>query len=369
MPKYFSLTLISVAAIALVATVYYQSTSPSLKVLHGQIMGTTYNIKYVTNRAAPSEKEVDQQVHRALQDVDDRMSTYKPDSELMQFNRSPLNKPFSASADLVKLIAESQIISRMSDGAYDVTIGPLVNLWGFGAGNQATVASLDLEQDNPTFIQWLSESESKNGASIVPSKDNVQEAMKTVGFDRVAVDQKQLTLTRIKPVFIDLSSIAKGYSVDQAAHALEDLGITNYLVEVGGEIRIRGRKADDQNWRIAIKQPEWVTSQVASIIEADNKGIATSGDYLNFYEQEDVDYSHLIDARTGYPEKHQLASVAVIDDDTAKADAYATMLMILGEEKGLMLAEKKGLAAYFIYHTDQGFQSVASSAFNPYLVK
>lgn len=365
MPKHFSRTLILVAAIALMATVYYQSTSPSLKVLHGQIMGTTYNIKYVTNRATPSEKDVGMQVHRALQDVDDRMSTYKPDSELMQFNRSPLNKPFPASADIVKLIAESQIISRMSDGAYDVTIGPLVNLWGFGAGNQATVASLDPERDGPALTQWLSENETPT----VPSKDTIQEAMKTVGFTRVAVDQKKQTLTRIKPVFIDLSSIAKGYSVDQAAHALEDIGITNYMVEVGGEVRIRGRKADNQSWRIAIKQPEWVTSQVASIIEADNKGIATSGDYLNFYEQEDVDYSHLIDARTGYPEKHQLASVAVVDDDTAKADAYATMLMILGEEKGLALAEKKGLAAYFIYHTDQGFQSVASSAFNPYLVK
>lgn len=364
MPKRFPLTLFFIATIVLVA-VYYQSSRPSLHVFHGRTMGTTYNIKYVAEGAAPSKEDVGQQVHRALQDVDDRMSTYQPDSELMRFNRSPLNEAFFASADLVALVAESQEVSRISAGAYDVTIGPLVNLWGFGAGNQATVASLDSELNDPAFVQWLS----ANGASRVPSADNVQEAMKTVGFSSVVVDQEKQTLTRMKPVFIDLSSIAKGYGVDQAAQALEVLGITHYMVEVGGEVRIRGRKPDGQGWRIAIRPPELLTSQTGEIIEAENKGIATSGDYLNYYEWEGVHYSHLIDARTGYPEKHRLTSVAVVDDSTAKADAYATMFMILGEEKGLAVAEKEGLAAYFIYHTSQGFESVASSTFESYRVQ
>ncbi|WP_211828865.1 FAD:protein FMN transferase [Kistimonas asteriae] len=365
MPKRFPLTLVLIAALVLAAAVYYQSTRPSIHVLHGKTMGTTYNIKYVADNAIPSEDVIGKQVHRALQDVDDRMSTYKPDSELMRFNRHPVEQPFTASADLAALIRESQQISRMSGGAYDVTVGPLVNLWGFGAGNKATAASLDPEKDDPAFIQWLAES----GASRVPPADKIQEAMRTVGYDSVAVDDNQQTLTRLKPVFVDLSSIAKGYGVDQAARALEAQGITDYMVEVGGEIRIRGHKPDGQAWRIAIRQPELLTEQADGIIEADNKGIATSGDYLNYYEQDGVHYSHLIDARTGYPEKHRLASVAVVSDNAATADAYATMFMILGEDKGLALAEKEGLAAYFIYHTGKGFESVASTAFRPYLVQ
>lgn len=353
------------AALVLVAAICYRSTRPSIHVLHGKIMGTTYNIKYVADNSVLPENVIGKQVHRALQNVDDRMSTYKPDSELMRFNRHPVEQPFVASADLVALIRESQRISRMSDGAYDVTVGPLVNLWGFGAGNQATVTSLDPARNDPAFIQWLTE----NGASQVPPADKVREAMKVVGYDSVAVDDDQHSLIRLKPVLVDLSSIAKGYGVDQAARALEAEGIMDYMVEVGGEIRIRGRKPDGQSWRIAIRQPELLKEQAGGIIEADNKGIATSGDYLNYYEQDGVHYSHLIDARTGYPEQHSLASVAVVADDTATADAYATMFMILGEEKGLALAERECLAVYFICHTARGFESIASTAFRPYLIQ
>ena len=245
----------------------------------------------------------------------------------------------------------------MSDGAYDVTVGPLVNLWGFGAGDQTTATHPDPVRNDPAFIQWLTE----RGASHVPPADKVRETMKVVGYDSVAVDDDQHSLIRLKPVLVDLSSIAKGYGVDQAARALEAEGIMDYMVEVGGEIRIRGRKPDGQSWRIAIRQPELLQEQAGGVIEADNKGIATSGDYLNYYEQDGVHYSHLIDARTGYPKQHRLASVAVVADDTATADAYATMFMILGEEQGLALAERECLAVYFICHTARGFEAIAST--------
>ena len=199
----------------------------------------------------------------------------------------------------------------------------------------------------------------------MPKPGAIAAALAHTDYKSVVVDTEQLTITRTAPVQIDLSSIAKGFAVDQAATAVEALGVTNYLIEVGGEIRARGGKPDGRGWHIAVREPQ-LDPNVNTVVVLDNKAIATSGDYLNYYEVDHRHFSHLIDARTGYPEQHRLASVAVIHDDTSLADAWATTLMILGEKEGIRLADKMGLDTLFIYHADDGFQSASTGLFDSY---
>ncbi len=327
-------------------------------------MGTSWSAKYVT--VDTPEPEVLDTIVTALESVNSSMSTYKDDSELMELNRAPVGQPFQVSENVFNLIEQGATISQMTDGAYDVTVGALVNLWGFGRGNgvpEKMPENIDAASEQ-AFNQWLQ----KGRVSQVPTKEDVDQAGQKVGYKSLILDRKNRTITKQKPVFIDLSSIAKGFSVDEAARAIEALGITSYMLEVGGEIRLRGVKPDGESWKIAVREPV-LENKVNTVVTLDNKGIATSGDYLNYYEVDGVHFSHLIDARTGYPEKHRLASVAVVNDDTGLADAWATAFMILGEKVGPEVAIKAGIDALFIYHTDKGFQSRSTGKFDSYIVE
>lgn len=334
-------------------------------------MGTTYNVSYVANLLSHPVKDVSTVVHNALADVDQRMSTYKADSELMQFNRAPVGQPVKMSRDIVQLVLEAQTISELSDGAYDITVGPLVNLWGFGPTQWAAVkesqdddASHELV-NAPEFTKWI---ESQYPGHI-PDEQAIDEAKSKVGYQNLNANSSDSTLTREKELFVDLSSIAKGYGVDQAAAALRAQGIEDFIVEVGGEVAVQGVKPNGKLWRLAVIGPEMGKNGISALVEPLDKVLATSGDYLNFFEVDGQRYSHTINPVTGWPEAKRVAEVAVIADTSARADALATMFMVLGDEKGLELANRLGIAARFAYYTDEGFETVTSEAFKPYLVK
>ncbi len=331
-------------------------------------MGTTYNVSYVATLFHPV-RDVSRGIQDALADVDQRMSTYKPDSELMQFNRAPVGEPFKLSGDIVQLVQQARAISDLSDGAYDITVGPLVNLWGFGPTQRAADKEGHDDSESlanvPEFAKWI---ESQYPGHI-PHATAIQEALANVGYQSLTVDTEGSTLTREKALFVDLSSIAKGYGVDQAAAALRARGIKDFMVEVGGEVLVQGVKPNGNPWRLAVIGPEMGKNGVSALVEPLDKALATSGDYLNFFEVDGKRYSHTINPVTGWPEAKRVAEVAVIADTSARADALATMFMVLGDEKGLELANRLGIAARFAYYTDEGFATVTSEAFKPYLVK
>ena len=364
--KRFLFPAIALAVVVVVVVI----TRPRLQNFRGQVMGTTYSVSYVATPFGHPVKEVSASVDKVLADLDQRMSTYKSDSELMRFNRSPIGRPFKVSPDIVELVQEARTISEISAGAYDITVGPLVNLWGFGPSQWAEKegkhqGSTSELVNAPEFVQWIE----GQYPGHIPSAKAIAEARANVGYQSLKVDPQASTLTREKNLFVDLSSIAKGYGVDQAARTLRDQGIDNYMVEVGGEIAVHGLKPDGQPWRLAVIGPEMGRTGVSALVEPMDKSLATSGDYLNYFEVDGKRYSHTINPATGWPEAKRIAEVAVIADTTAKADALATMFMVLGDKQGLALANQRGIAARFAYYTEEGFATVTSEAFKPYLVK
>ena len=232
-------------------------------------------------------------------------------------------------------------LSRATGGAFDVTVGPLVNLWGFGPQQEFTV----------------------------PAEEQIKSVLHLVGYEKLRLDPAASTLKKSAGgMLIDLSAIAKGYGVDEIAGYLDLLQLDNYLVEIGGEIRARGVNDKQVAWQIGIEQPVAGQRGVRKIIKLENIAMATSGDYRNFFEKDGIRYSHAIDPRTGRPVTHGLASVTVLHPSTMLADAWATGLLALGLEDGYGLARQNGLAAYFIIHGDVGFEEISTPRFQPYFV-
>ena len=269
------------------------------------------------------------------------MSTYLPDSELSRINATDSAERIPVSASLALVLQAAQEVSRATRGAFDVTVGPLVNLWGFGP-----------EQD-----------------FTVPAEEQVNRSLRLVGYEKLRLDPAASTLKKAhNGVSIDLSSIAKGYGVDRIADYLDSLQLDNYLVEIGGEIRARGVNGEQLPWQIGIEQPVAGQRGVQRIIKLDNTAMATSGDYRNYFEQDGIRYSHTIDPRNGRPVSHGLASVTVLHPSAMLADAWATGLLVLGPEAGYELAVKNGIAAHFVVRSDGGFKDQSTPWFEPYFV-
>ncbi|MDT7525278.1 FAD:protein FMN transferase [Pseudidiomarina sp. GXY010] len=326
--------------LALVGLAFFVSCThaPQQLAVSGKTMGTTYHISYVTANPQHSPEQVKQRVDAVLEQVNSQMSTYDPQSELSLFNSRQTTEPVVISRSLETVIRRALEIANETDGVLDVTVGPLVNLWGFGP---------------------LAKPERK------PTEAELQAMLDEVGYQHVHVENHQLR--KAKPeIYIDLSTIAKGYGVDRVAVLLEQMEITNYLVEIGGEMRTRGTKPGNQPWRIAIEKPVTSERSVQRVIEPGDAGIATSGDYRNYYEEDGVRYSHIIDPRTGYPIQHNLVSVTVVAPTSMDADAYATALTVMGPEQALAFAEQKGLAVLLISREAEGFKEESSTAFKQY---
>ena len=320
-----------------------QPLEPPISKISGPTMGTQYHISWVSEKlkATPlaAEKEgIQLKVDRLLKAINKSMSTYDPQSELSLINQNFKPEWQTISSGLYRVLEMSQQLNKQSKGAFDITVGPLVNLWGFGP-NKAN--------------------------NHIPEESKIEALMSQVGSDAISLRQQggdfQLSLGASR--YLDLSAIAKGYAVDVLGHLLQKQGIDNYLIEVGGEIIAHGTKPENQRWRIAIEAPNDNGRSVQIIIPLSSIGIATSGDYRNFFEQEGRRFSHTIDGRTGYPVEHKLASVSVLHESVAMADAWATALTVLGAEEGFKLAEKYNLAAYFIVRTENGYEQLSSRQF------
>ncbi|QXO17956.1 MULTISPECIES: FAD:protein FMN transferase [Vibrio] len=307
--------------------------------LSGPTMGTTYNIKYIVQDGQPSSQALQTEVDRLLEQVNDQMSTYRKDSELSRFNQHQSTEPYEVSEQTATVVKEAIRLNQVTQGALDVTVGPLVNLWGFGP------------EARP---------------EVVPSDEELAERKANVGIHHLSVDGHKLSKD-LPHLYVDLSTIAKGWGVDVVADYLQSQGIHNYMVEVGGEIRLKGRNRDGVPWRIAVEKPTVDERSVQEIIEPGDMAIATSGDYRNYFERDGVRYSHIIDPQTGRPIHNRVVSVTVLDKSCMTADGLATGLMVLGDKKGIEIAEQNQIPVFMIVKTDDGFKEVASSAFKPYL--
>jgi thiamine biosynthesis lipoprotein len=309
----------------------------------GPTMGTTYTVKVFR---APDDIEptaLQTEIDGILAEINRQMSTYDPESELSRFNRNHTTDWVPVSPELHAVIQEALRISHLTDGAFDITVGPLVNLWGFGP-------------------------ETRSGS--IPSEETIREALARVGYEQIHIRDSPPALRKDRPdIYLDLSAIAKGYAVDQVAAHLEAGDIRDYMVEIGGELRIKGHNAKGIPWQIAIEEPDPAKRAVQRIIEITDEGIATSGDYRNFFEHEGQRYSHEIDPLTGWPVRHKLASVTVVNKSCMRADAFATALIVMGPEKGFDLAEQEHLAVFFIIISNDDFQEKMTSEFKQYLVK
>ena len=308
--------------------------------LQGKTMGTTYNIKVVIG----TESQVDmKQMHQGIDDLlvqlNQEMSTYIKDSELSLFNQSSSLAPIKISTGLNRVITEAIRLGHLSKGKLDVTVGPLVNLWGFG----------------PEYRP-----------ETVPSEQLLENTRQRIGLDKLALENG--LMSKLHPeLYVDLSTIAKGYGVDIVAEYIEQQGIENYLVEIGGEMRLKGFKHTGELWHVAIEKPVTIERAVQQIIVPKDNAVATSGDYRNYYEVDGQRFSHIIDPGTGKPINHKLVSVTVIHSSSMTADGLSTAMMVMGEEKALAFAEKNQLAAYFIVKTDNGFVEQSTVKFMQYL--
>ncbi|WP_338585646.1 FAD:protein FMN transferase [Pseudomonas sp. MAG733B] len=306
----------------------------ALESFGGPTMGSTYSIKYVRHAGLPMPDDVRVKVEQILADIDRRMSTYRSDSDIERFNQLPANHCQKMPASVLELVRVGEQLSVQSDGSYDLTVEPLLNLWGFGP--QAR--------------------EEK-----VPTAEAIAKVRQRVGHDHLHINGDQLC--KDAAVEVDFNSIAAGYAVDTIAAKLEALGIHDFLVEVTGELKAYGKKLDGSPWRIALEEPRDDQQLAERIVAIDGYGLSTSGDYRNYFSQGGQRYSHTFDARTGAPVSHTLASVTVIHPSALMADGLSTLLLILGPERGWDYAEKHDIGAFFVIRADTGFVTRSSHAF------
>ena len=338
----FSITFICVFV------VFVFLSTPGEEDLHrfsGYTMGTTYQVQVVGTDSEPERQELAAGIAELLGRLDREIfSTYAPESELSRFNRHPENVPFPASAELIEVLELAREISDQSAGAFDVTIGPLVNLWGFG----------------PELVP----------PEQIPAEAEITAAMEQVGYRYLQVDASAGEISKSRPVYVDLSAIAKGYAVDKVGEYLVNLGIDNYFLEVGGELKMSGFKPGGVSWVPAIESPEAGETRIYEVFfsRGESLAVAGSGDYRNYFELDGVRYSHEIDPRTGRPIDHRLVAAYVLDQSAARADALATAFMVMGLDASQRLARELQLAVYFISkNPDAGFSEYFSPEFAVYL--
>ncbi|WP_233520567.1 FAD:protein FMN transferase [Flocculibacter collagenilyticus] len=311
---------------------------PKEVLLQGKTMGTTYSVKLYIPEEQLKSMNLYSDVDQALEKVNQQMSTYLASSEVSKFNAANEGDVVAFSKQTANVIAESIELGNLTSGALDITIEPLVNLWGFGPEGRIISA---------------------------PSAQDVIEVKSQLGLDKLVLEGNTITKPNAQ-LTLNLNAIAKGYGVDVVAELLESKGITNYLVEVGGEMRISGKKPNG-NWQIAIEKPTANERAIQRVIATGTMGIATSGDYRSYFEDNGVRYSHLIDPNTGKPINHNLVSVTVLHPSCMIADGLATAINVMGPEKGLQLAEQENIPILMVLKTADGFEERTSNAFKPYL--
>ena len=303
--------------------------------LSGKTMGTTYNITYLDEESRDLQDSIDS----LLVVFNESLSTYIPESELSKFNLGDtldFKLPY-----LLPVLETSKKVYDNTSGAFDPTVGPLVNIWGFGPGGPELKDSVDIKN-----------------------------LLSTVGFNKIEFDQKQLR-KKVPGIYLDFSAIAKGYGSDVVADFLKNRGISNYLVEIGGELVANGVNEKGELWKVGVNRPEESAnaSDLISIIALQDRGMATSGNYRNYYVRDSVKISHTINPATGYPVNHNLLSATVLANNCMTADAYATAMMVMGTDKAIALDSAINEIEVFLIYDDGngGFRTFASESLKPFL--
>jgi thiamine biosynthesis lipoprotein len=313
---------------------------PQETILAGSTQGTSYSVRAFCEIPRPS---LQADVDAVLAEVDAQMSTYNPHSALSAFNGSEPGAWQTVPAELAFVADAAQQLANLSAGAFDVTVGPLVNVWGFGP---------DGERDSK------------------PSADAVRAARARIGYQYLEVRLTPPALRKLRDVYVDLGAIAQGYTVDRLAELLDRGACHSYMVEVGGEVRTGRAKPDGQAWRIGIEVPDSdAMGEVGKVLSLTAMAVSTSGDYRDFFEADGQRYSHTMDPRSGAPVAHDLASVTVLHRSTMWADGFATLLDVLGPTDGLAFATRHDLAARFVERTPAGFVEHTSPAFAELLAR
>ncbi len=332
---------LAIAGILLAVMLLFFGNRRMETVIQGETMGTSYTVKVVC-RWFEKDGQLAQLIDEQLEAVNQNMSTYIPESEISRFNRlrDRTREGFAASPELLEVMGVAMKMYQLSQGAWDGTLEPLVNLWGFGR---------------------------EGFKGRVPSQEAIANHLKLVGFDGIEITPEGRLVKKIPGLRIDLSSIAKGYGVDKVTALLEKRGYANFLVEVGGEVYATGNRLDGTPWKIGITVPERAApmNAVYKAVRLEHGAFATSGDYRNYFEAEDRLYSHILDPRTGYPITNGVVSASVVAENCTFADVLATALMVLGPEEGIKLVEELPQVEALILVRDQEGQlhEYASTSF------
>ena len=313
---------------------------PEPAVLHGSSFGTFYEVTLPEGWSDAELRRLQGGVDDVLDGVDRAMSSYRDDSELNRLNHTPTGEWLEVSTPLFQVLSISQEVARATDGAFDVTVGEVVRRWGFGP---------DQRPEHP------------------PSDMDLEGALKSVGDAGLELDPVQGSARRNADFELDVSATAKGFGIDAVAEFLAEQGVERYLVNIGGDMRAGGRRSSERPWRVGVQQPDDRQPTPMKVIPLEDMAITTSGDYRNYYEEDGRRHSHLIDPRTGRPVDHRLASVTVLHPVAARADAFATGLMIKGPENAMALAEARDLKVFLIVRGDDGFLTRMSPALKAYL--
>ncbi|MFW5815877.1 MAG: FAD:protein FMN transferase [Wenzhouxiangella sp.] len=314
--------------------------APEVPSLDGQTMGTYWMVRLAGLPDGLARDELRAQIETELERVNAEMSTYRPDALISRFNRAEPGTAFDLPAGFARVLGEALYWAEQTDGAFDPTAGPLVNLWGFGPDDSKR---------------------------IVPPPERIEQAKASVGWQRLAYDADRARLTQPGDVYLDLSGIAKGWGVDVLAEHLIALGIEDFLVDIGGELRVSGTRPDGEGWRVGIERPAADRREAVTIVEVSDLAIATSGNYRNFFEAEGRHFSHLIDPRSGRPITHSTVSVTVAADTATAADALATALSVMDPDEAWRFASERGLAVFWLSANEQALSERMTPAFEQLL--
>lgn len=323
------LRLINAAFLIFCVLLFSGCGTPKEVLLSGQTMGTTYHITLVGAHLNP--KDLKAKIDKRLEDINQSMSTYRKSSEISRFNNfRKAGKKFAVSDDFRQVMTVAKTIYELSEGAWDGTVKPLIDLWGFG---------------------------STTNKYRIPDKAEIQTLFADIGFNHIEIAAKGNLIKRLATVSVDLASIAKGYAVDQIAALIRKNGINDFLVEIGGEVFAGGVRKDGKPWRIGINRPKKnaPVDQVYKVVKLQNKSFATSGDYRIFFEKDGRRFSHIIDPRNGYPVTSGVVSASIVADNCTFADGLATAMVVLGAEKGLDLVNRlKGVEGLIVVQKKDG---------------
>jgi len=304
----------------------------------GEAQGTTYHIKLVMDSKSTSLEQIQGQVTATLAGIDSKLSNYRNDSEISLINQQENTDWLTVSQEIADLLVIAHMVYERSNGCYDLTVKPLFDLWGFSRHENR-----------------------------VPAQDEINALLPHLGMPLLEVDTINQRIRKKDPKLkIDLSSIAQGYSVGRVARRLEEMGIKSYMVEIGGEMMVKGRKSNGNNWRVGIETPTPFIRKLHKVIdvkEYDGTAIMTAGTYRNFFEENGQAYSHILNPKTGRPVTHHLHSVTVLHDDPTWADAWDTALLCVGEQEAARIAEAEKLKVFLIYDDDNKLKEYISKAF------